>query len=201
MATQEQIDHINSLVQQYHDGDNTCMDALLEEFDAYLNKQTTALFKYYAGVHVWEHVKQEACVIFYNLVNEYTIGGDAYFTVYIQRKLPLRLRYFFTKEIKRRDKVLSHSDEQFLDKNLLGIADDHVDTIVNDDVDKARLCDIVDVISGDILNEREKDMLSKRYIDNMSFTDISIEYGISRSRTSKIIRNAILKIQENVRYQ
>lgn len=201
MATQEQIDHINNLVEQYlvHEDEEALAD-LLEEFDAFLSKQATSLFKYYQGVHQWEHVKQEAMIIFYNLVKEYTIGGSAYFTVYIQRKLPLRLRYFFTKEIKRRDKMLCHSNEQFAEKNLLGTGDDIIDMVVDSVMNEARMDIIGTLFALDILTEREKDMIHKKFILEHSYTSIAKEYGISRSRVSKVIGNAIEKIQENVRY-
>ena len=201
MATQEQIDHINNLVERYHiNEDEQALADLLEEFDAFLSKQTTSLFKYYQGVHPWEHVKQEAMIIFYNLVKEYTIGGSAYFTVYIQRKLPLRLRYFFTKEIKRRDKMLCHSDEQFAEKNLLGSDDGIMDIVVENVLSEDRMDTLGTLFTLDILTEREKDMINKKFILEHSYTSIAKEYGISRSRVSKVIGNAIEKIQENVRY-
>lgn len=201
MASQEQINHINNLVERYlvYEDEEALAD-LLEEFDAFLSKQATSLFKYYQGVHQWEHVKQEAMIIFYNLVKEYTIGGNAYFTVYIQRKLPLRLRYFFTKEIKRRDKMLSHSDEQFAEKNLLGSGDDIMDMVVDSVMYEDRMDMIDTLFTLDILTEREKDMIHKKFILEHSYTSIAKEYGISRSRVSKVIGNAIEKIQENVRY-
>lgn len=139
-------------------------------------------------------------IIFYNLVKEYTIGGSAYFTVYIQRKLPLRLRYFFTKEIKRRDKMLCHSNEQFAEKNLLGSDDGIMDIVVENVLSEDRMDTLGTLFTLDILTEREKDMINKKFILEHSYTSIAKEYGISRSRVSKVIGNAIEKIQENVRY-
>lgn len=198
---QKQINKINRLVKEFKDNDNMeSAEQLLIEFDAYLKKQTHRLRTYYKGVHSWEHALHEAQTIFYELLTEYKIGGNAYFTVYIQRKLPLRFRYFFVKEIKRRTRELSHSDEQFKEKRIMGDTGDIMQDVIDNIDDKGKLRDILDVINDGItLTDREKDMLLSSIINQESHEQISQRHGISRSRTSRIIKKAIEKVQKQVK--
>jgi len=202
-ASQEQIDKINDLVYDFKvNGNMESAEKLLMEFDSYLKKQTHKLFSYYQGVYPWDHAFHEAQLIFYQLLTEYTIGGDAYFTVYIQRKLPLRLRYFFAKEIKRRTRNLSHSDEQFIKKRLIKDTEDVIQKIEDDIVNSEKLQEILDVINdGKTLTDRERDMLLSSIVNQESHQSISERYGISRSRVSRIIKASIEKIQSEVKYR
>jgi len=183
-ANREQIDKINNLVYDFKvNGNMESAEKLLMEFDSYLKKQTHRLFSYYQGVYPWDHAFHEAQLIFYQLLMEYTIGGDAYFTVYIQRKLPPRLRYFFAKEIKRRTRNLSHSDEQLLEKRLVGDTEDVIQEIEDDIVNSEKLQEILEVIhDGKTLTDRERDMLLSSIVNQESHQSISERYGISRSR-------------------
>ena len=202
-ASQEQINKVNDLVYDFKvNGNIESAEKLLMEFDSYLKKQTHRLFSYYQGVHSWDHALHEAQLIFYQLLTEYTIGGDAYFTVYIQRKLPLRLRYFFVKEIKRRTRDLSHNDEQFIEKRLIGDTGDIIQDIDDDIANSEKLQEILDVINdGETLTDREKDMLMSSIVNQESHQAISDRYGISRSRVSRIIKASIEKIQSEVKYR
>lgn len=202
-ASQEQINKVNDLVYDFKvNGNVESAEKLLVEFDSYLKKQTHRLFSYYQGVHSWDHALHEARLIFHQLLTEYTIGGDAYFTVYIQRKLPLRLRYFFVKEIKRRTRDLSHNDEQFIEKRLIGDTGDIIQDIDDDIANSEKLQEILDVINdGETLTDREKDMLMSSIVNQESHQAISDRYGISRSRVSRIIKASIEKIQSEVKYR
>jgi len=203
MARQEQIDLVNRLVEEYKiQGNQESLVELMGEFDKYLKKQASRFCNYYKGVHSWETAVQEARVIFYNLVKEFTIGGDAYFTVYIQRKLPLRLRYFFIKEIKRRSRDLSYSDEQFKEKGLLGEAPDEMNDVLEDIDNQKRLNEIYEALDNpDVLTDRERDMVIRNLIHQESHESIAREYGISRSRVSRIIKSAIEKLQYEVKWR
>jgi RNA polymerase sigma factor (sigma-70 family) len=198
---QARIDQINIWVQEYKDGDVEAANKLIEQFKPFLAKQSNRWDKIYSGVHPWDHIMQEAMTIFFKLLGEYTIGGPAYFNVFIERKLPLRLRYFFIKEIKRRGRELSHSDEQMRDDNLIGSVDNIGDLVIamgqND-----RLKEIWDTLGrDDVLTDRERDMVIQNIIHEVSHEKIAAAYGISRSRVSRIIKKAIERLQEEVRYR
>ena len=202
-ASQEQIDKVNNLVYDFKvNGNMESAERLLVEFDSYLKKQTHKLSTYYQGVHSWDHAFHEAQSIFHQLLTEYTIGGEAYFTVYIQRKLPLRLRYFFVKEIKRRTRDLSHSDEQFVEKRLIGDTGDIMREVNDDITNSEKLQEILDVINDEeTLTDRERDMLMSSIVNQESHQAISDRYGISRSRVSRIIKASIEKVQLKVKYK
>lgn len=196
------IDQINEWVRLYKEEgkNNQYMDNLLEQFKPFLLKQCNKLNKLYSGVHPWDSIVHEANIIFHDLVGEYTIGGDAYFNVFIQKKLPLRLRYFFVKEIRRRQKHLSHSEEQFLDQGLIGGYSDTDDIIMGmDNINK--FSDVMSAISSDVITDRERDMMLSNIMSGESHESIANRYDISRSRVSRIIKGAIEKIQLEVRYR
>lgn len=193
---QQKIDQINEWVRQYkEDGNNEAGERLLEQFHPLLIKLCNKLNKMYNGVHPWEHIIHEAQVMFIDLLNEYTIGGNAYFNVYIVRKLGFRLRYFFIKEIKRRTKYLSHSEEQFLDQGLMG-SHDHIAEVAVSMEDQEQLDMIYDALDDDLLlNSRERDMVIRNVVRGESHESIAKEYNISRSRVSRIIKGALEKIR------
>jgi RNA polymerase sigma factor (sigma-70 family) len=198
---QRRIDQINQWVNEYKAGDVEAGNKLIKQFEPFLAKQCNRWGRIYKGVHPWEHQMQEAQVIFFNLLNEYTVGGPAYFNVFIERKLPLRLRYFFIKEIKRRTKDLSHSDDMMLEEGLLGHSDDMEELITDLDNDD-RLKDIYEALRNpDVLTDRERDMVIRHVIHNESHTSIAASYGLSRSRVSRIITNAIDKLRGEVRWR
>lgn len=195
---QRQIDKINRLVESYKiDGDIQSAHQLLHEFELFLKKQSNSWYSYFQGVHEWEHVYQEAMVIFFKLLDEYKIGGDAYFTVYIQKKLPLRLRYFFIKEIRRRKRDLSYSNDQFIKQNLLGTAGDIADDVVRNMTIEDGVSDILDAMKQ-VLNERQIDMVMRSIVEEESHQSIADSYGISRSRVSKIIQISIERVRKYI---
>lgn len=198
---QRKIDQINEWVRRYkEEGDMEAGEALIAQFQPFILKQCNKYHRIYAGVHPWEHVVHEANTIFYMLLNEYTIGGDAYFNVFIQRKLPLRLRYFFIQEIKRRQRDLSHSEDQFIDYGLIGSRDDTEHLL--DGIDQnEKLKEVLEVLNSDAITDRERDMIIRNIIKGESHESIATSYGISRSRVSRIIKGAIEKIQGKVRYR
>lgn len=194
---QKKIDKINELVAGYKDGEDGNAQILLSIFKPFLLKQCNKYNQFYPGVHQWTNIEQEAMIIFYDLLNEYTIGGVAYFNVFIVKKLPFRLRYFFIKEIKHRGKNLCHDDDQMLMHNL--VSDDcEIDQMMENFEDSENAKMIKDLIDSDLLNDRERDMLLKNIIQGMSHENIALGYGISRSRVSKIIGNSLKKIRKEL---
>jgi hypothetical protein len=197
---QQRIDQINEWVRRYKDGDMESGNSVIRQFQPFLTKQSNRWNQIYKGVHPWEHIEHEAKVIFYNLLNEYTIGGTAYFNVFIERKLPLRLRYFFIKEIKRRQRDLSHSDEQMLDDGLVGSCND-IDDLIDDMHRRERLDSVYWALGDpDVLTDRERDMVIRNLLHSESHESIAAGYGISRSRVSRIIKQAIERLQGEVKY-
>lgn len=198
---QKRIDQINLWVQAFKDGDEDAGGYLIEQFTPFLKKQCKRWGDIYKGVHPWEHQFQEAQVIFYTLLGEYTVGGPAYFNVFIERKLPLRLRYFYIKEIKRRTRDLSHSDEQLAEGGLIGSSDD-IGVLLLDLDNQKRLESIYLALANpDILTERERDMVTRNILKEESHESIATSYGISRSRVSRIVKRAIEALQLEVRYR
>ena len=198
-AQQTKIDYINELVRQYKEEDNKeAREILVEDvFKPFILSQCEKWNKLYPGVHNFEAIKQEARCLFINLLDEYTIGGTAYFNVFIERKFPLRLRYFFVKEIKHRGRNLCHDEQQILAKyDGFAESDDITDLIDNEDInDKKNM--IMGLVNSDLLNDRERDMLMQN-MSGKSHQTIADEYGISRSRVTKIISNALKKIKTEV---
>ena len=194
---QRKIDKINELVAGYKNGEVENAQILLDIFKPFLLKQCNKYNQLYPGVHNWINIEQEAMIIFYNLLNEYTIGGIAYFNVFILKKLPFRLRYFFIKEIKHRGKNLCHEEDQMLMHNL--VSDDcGISRMMEnmEDLENAKM--IVGLIESDLLNDRERDMLLKNVLQGISHEKIAQDYEISRSRVSKIIGNSLKKIRKEL---
>lgn len=200
VATQAQIDHINYLVEQYKVyGDAEACEELFQIFHPFILKHCNILNKLYSGVFPWPDIKHQANLIFYDLINEYQIGGDAYFNVFIQRKFHFRLRYVFVKEIKHRTRHLCHNDEQFLQYNM--VDDNNTEMQVMDGLynqDRERLKIIAELLDGDLLTEREKHMLQLSIFEQKGHKEIGEIYGISRSRTTRIIRDSLNKLQREV---
>lgn len=196
-AQQQRIDQINTWVADFKENDNMeSAEFLVKQFEPFLLSTSNKLNKMYSGVHAWEHIVQEARVIFYDLLGEYTIGGVAYFNVYIQRKLPLRLRYFFIKEIKRRSKDLSHSEDQMTIEHLIEDYD-NVDIAIDDMVVKQMLGDAYFALDQEnVVSSREKDMILRNLMGGESHESIADDYKLSRSRVSRIIKNGLRKIRE-----
>ena len=192
---QRKIDEINELVAGYKEGHVQNAQTLLEIFRPFLLKQCNKYNQLYPGVHNWSNVEQEAMIIFRDLLDEYTVGGRAYFNVFVMRKLPFRLRYFFIKEIKHRGKNLCHEEDQMLMHNLIS-EDNEIEDFINDIEDKENVRIIVELIESDLLNDRERDMVKQNIIGMKSHEKIAQGYGISRSRVSKIIGNSIKKIKK-----
>lgn len=195
----KRIDQINIWVSEYLvDGNREARDLLLAQFRPFLIRQSKKWDRYFSGVHPMDHIMHEAQIIFCNLLDEFTIGGTAYFNVYIQRKLPFRLRYFFVKEIRRRTRDLSHSDEQLadLDGGRMPTVED-CSTSVAERLDRAsdvsRIMRVID--NNQTLNPRERQILIRHLLGGQSHEAIALIYGISRSRVSTIIKNAIAKIR------
>lgn len=192
---QKKIDKINELVAGYKDGEDGNAQILLSIFKPFLLKQCNKYNQFYPGVHQWTNIEQEAMIIFYDLLNEYTIGGVAYFNVFIVKKLPFRLRYFFIKEIKHRTKNLCHEEEQFSQYDIADI--DILDNMLTDMEDKEHLSMIKELIESDLLNDREREMLMLN-MNGKSHEEIAKGYGISRSRVTKIVGNVIKKIKKEI---
>ena len=151
-----------------------------------------------------------------DLVNEYTIGGTAYFNVYIQRKLPRRLWYKFSKEIKRRGKTISHTPDQMqelhtYDGVFLDVADrqrmieteqlrmtepDFQHSFIANEEEKGKLQAIYDyMFDSSFLNDEEREFLIRHICNKETMIQISLEYDITTSAVSKIINGGIKKIQ------
>ncbi|AZS49253.1 sigma-70 family RNA polymerase sigma factor [Bacillus phage vB_BpsS-140] len=202
-ATQNQIDKCNMLVENYKiNGDQQARLDLLAEFDAYIKKQVGRWSNYFKGVHPYEHSYHEARIIFCELLDEFTIGGTAYFTVYIQRKLPLRFRYFFIKEIRRRQRDLNHNDEQLdrLEEMVIDDEDNGIEEMLSLMVQNQKLQEVYDAMKK-ALSDREIDMVNSHLLNGETQRSIASRYGISRSRVSNTIKLAIEKIQLNVIYR
>jgi RNA polymerase sigma factor (sigma-70 family) len=193
---QAKIDRINELVRRYkEEGCEDSIGLLLVTFDPFLKKQCNKWSQVYKGVHPWDHIVTEAQLMFYELTNEYTIGGEAYFNVFIMKKLPFRLRYFFIKEIKRRQRDLSHSEEQFLEGDLIGAMDDMAG--IADDMEQSeRLVRLWNILGSELVTPRERDIIIRNVLHQESQESIAQGYGISRSRVSRIIKSALDRMRE-----
>ena len=197
MEHQEKIDLINSLVKNYKlEGDLEAGEKVILMFKPFLLKNCEKYNKLFPNVHPWTSIEQESMIIFHQLMNEYTIGGTAYFNVFIMKKLPFRLRYFFIKEIKHRMKNLCHGEEQFAQYNL---QDNTMpcEVMIDNMEDEEHLEMIHGLINSDLLNDREREMLMLN-MDGMNHDKIADKYGISRSRVTKIIGNVLKKIRKEI---
>lgn len=200
VATQEQIDHINALMLEYKTtGSKEASEEIFTIFRPFIIKHCKELNMMYPGVFAWADIVHQANIIFFDLMNEYEIGGVAYFNVFIQRKFHFRLRYVFVKEIKHRIRNLCHNDEQLLQYNMI---DDHdternvMDNLYNQDIERLKI--IAELMNDDLLTDREKHMIHLNIVEKKGHEEIGKIYGISRSRTTKVIRNALNKLQREV---
>ena len=200
VATKKQIDHINDLVEKFKEKqDEQACAELLQIFRPFIIKHCKILNKLYSGVFTWADIEHQANLIFYDLLDEYEIGGPAYFNVLLQRKFHFRLRYVFVKEIKHRTRNLCHNGDQLLQYNL--IDDNNTEMQVMDALynrDRERLKIIAELMESDLLTDRECHMIRLNIFEGKDHKEISEIYGISRSRTTRVIRNALNKLQREV---
>lgn len=197
MEQQEKIDLINKLVEDYKvRGDNKACEQIIEMFKPFLLKNCKKFNDLFPGVHEWETIECEAMMILYQLIDEYTIGGTAYFNVFIMKKLPFRLRYFFIKEIKHRTRNLCHEEEQFMQYDTADVTLD-LDVMFENVEDKQHLKMIKELVESDLLSDRDREMLALN-MNGKSHDEIAKQYGISRSRVTKIIGNILRKIKKEI---
>lgn len=197
MGQAEKIKLINELVEDFKvNGNSESGEKVIEMFRPFIIKNCDKYNKLFPNVHEWLSIEQEAMVIFYQLMNEYTIGGAAYFNVFIVRKLPFRLRYFFVKEIRHRSKNLCHEGQQmaqYIDESGIGSIED----LLTNMEDKEHLKMIKGLIESDLLNDKEREIL-KANMNGKNHREISEMYGISRPRVTRIINNTIKKIKQEI---
>lgn len=195
---EKKIDRVNELVEEYKNkGVVENKTLLVEIFRPFLITQCNKYVKIYQGIHKLEYAIHEAMVIFGELLDEYTIGGVAYFNVFITRKLPFRLRYFFIKEIKYRGKNLSSSDE-VMQSSCIEPSIDPIEDMMENLEESENMKMIISLIQSDLLNDRERDMLLKSILQGMSHEKIAESYGVSRSRVSKLIGSSLEKIRKEI---
>ena len=190
------INTINELVAAYKQQRNPqIMAELLKQFMPLIFKYSKIYAKQYVGVHEWQHVVHEAQVMFCELVDEYIIGGSAYFTVFVERKLPFKLRYFFVKEIRRRTVYLSHSWEQIESMNLPSNNGSIFDGVIAKEQAQAIWAIMQD---RSVINKREFDILFRCFWNQASHQKIADMYNISRPRITQIVRVALQKIKKKL---
>lgn len=198
MGQAEKIKLINELVEDFKvNGNVRSGEIVIEMFKPFIIKNCDKYNKLFPNVYEWSSIEQEAMVIFHQLMNEYTIGGVAYFNVFIVRKLPFRLRYFFVKEIKHRTKNLCHEEgqmTQYIDNNK---DIDTVEDLISNIEDAEHLKMIQGLVESDLLNDKEREML-KANMQGKSHKEISEVHGISRPRVTRIINNTINKIKKEI---
>lgn len=193
----EKIKLINELVEDYKkNGNNESAEKIIEMFKPFILKNCYKFNKLYPGVHEWSSIEQEATWIFYQLLNEYTLGGAAYFNVFIVRKLPFRLRYFFVKEIKHRSRNLCYNEDQMMIYNTFDGSND-IDDLINNINDQEQLKMIKGLIESDLLNDREREIF-KANMSGKTHKEISEMFNISRPRVTKIINDIIIKIKQEI---
>ena len=196
---QETIDHINCWVKEFkEDNSKEAATKLLEQFEPLIYKTCNRLRSFYNDVYPQDEVEQEARVIFYDLLCEYTIDGRAYFNVYMQRKLHLRLRYFFTKEINRKKKFIDMEDSAMEE-----VSDNYSPhELYVDEIDKQEVLEevLMAIDNREILSEREASMVHSHFIEELSHQQIADSHEISRSRVSRIIKKAVDRLQEEVKH-
>lgn len=214
---QKQIDEINEHVRRYLvEGERESLEWLIETFQPFLKSQVTHYTRKYPNVLRRDEALQEAMCIFMDLTNEFTIGGTAYYNVYLQKKLPRRLWYKFHKEIKRRSRTLSHSSDQMenltaydgntfdksdrqrmVDLEALQEGDDFSDQIGEREERSKLVGELWDVINDDeVLTEREREMFIRSVIHGEEQASIAGDWGVKGSTVSRIITKATKKLQE-----
>lgn len=198
-SSQARIDRINELVRRYKlEGDEDARIQLLEEFHPFLLKHSRRLYSMYYDIHPWDDVIHEAQIIFCKLLDEFIIGGDAYFNVYMERKLPLRLRYFFTQEIEHRKRNFVWDNDKIKEHSQFSTVD-YADSLIDRLDTHKQFAEIMRIMrDSNKINDREIDMLMKHVVHGKTHQEIAAEYNISRSRVSHIIRRVITKIRKEL---
>lgn len=191
------IDQINEWVRRYkEEGDEEARLALLKQFHPLILKCSAQYNAMYPGTFSFDQIVHEAQIIFCDLLDEYIIGGDAYFNVLIERKLPLRLKWHFVKEIRQRQRYVVHDDE-FLVRNAG--TDDNAEQVVDALYRQSLVDQVMDVINdGETLTEREREIIIENLVHGKSHVQIAQELGISRSRVSRLVKSAITKVKRKL---
>src|SRR5690606_18865306 len=100
---------------------------------------------------------------------------------------------------KRRTRDLSHSDEQMHLDNLLNDTDNNVEESLELMITGEGADEVLEVLNDPtILSDRERDMIARNILGGESHDSIAASYNLSRSRVSRIIKNGLRKMREQL---
>ena len=189
------IAEINRRVALSQDGDNESMEWLLRQFEALIVSVTKKFYIGHANLISWEELYVWSRSEFTKLtLHDYTIGGPAYYNVFVKRMLSIRALDKIERLMRDQNRNVLVGDPSVLDA-LSPCVDDNTDAII------ARLDakSLVDTMLDHILNNYTKfdyDIFHAYFfLPEQNYKTISAMFGISETR----VVNRISTIKKDLR--
>ena len=135
-----------------------------------------------------QDIAQETLIKVYE--NKFKYNTDSHFCVWlytIARNLAIN-------EIKHNNKILDHADSDNFNENIY--YDNNTSSNTSVDVDRK-----VSVVKSEILklNEKYREILILRYIDNMSLEEIQLITGKNLNTIKSLLKRGLEKLKDNLK--
>lgn len=181
--------HINILVEQAQNHDNKAMEELLDTFESLVRNVASKYYENNKSIVTWSEIYCFVRSMFVQLtLQDYTIGGDAHYNVFVKRMLNFRTLDYIERIIRnnKRNAPLTDSlNNIYIADDTIEEADDIIKRIYAQDVFE----DILEYIDT-YFDKREK-LIWCDYCfgDDMTYAQLAEKYGISGPRISGIIKS------------
>lgn len=185
-STDPEIQKINSLVEQAQQGDNDAMEELLVMFESLILFITNKFFVNNKDIVTFDDVHTFVRSMFVQLtLVDYTIGGRAYYNVFVRRMLSMRTLDFIERLIRYKKKhrpIIEECIEDEINDPCAETLDDIINRLHAQD-----LCKVIASFIDQTYPERDTQMFYDFSAFNMSYGDLSAKYGLSVCRVSSIV--------------
>lgn len=197
----ELINQINTWVALAQEGDVPAMERLLSTFESLIKSTAKKYYDNNRHLITWDEILRFCESSFVELtIQSYTIGGQAYYNVYVKRMLNFRTLYYIEQIIRHRSRnVILTDDQPSIDAYLPNHQNDDIDKIVEyearKDVLKRCMGRMYALFSG-----RDCAIFNDYFFNGEdSYQKLSIKYGLSEPRISGIINTIKTDLRENIK--
>lgn len=219
----EKIDNINRLVKSVMDtGNEGDLESLLALFHPLILNLASKWSEYFNDrdhrLLPWDDLISEAqCWFIHYTKNKYTLDGAGTYNTFIKQHMDSRIRYIYECALKYNMRHVfpdpdkhSEEDDDMLTSVIFRYSDsacdemsEEIDTNIMSAEYHGDVSNVVKVImmkldDRTLFNDREKEIFTLRYVNDMSHEDIGRKFNISRARVSQIIAKMKIKLQDIV---
>lgn len=185
-GTDPEIQRINQLVTQAQQGDTEAMEALLVTFNDLILFISNKYFVNNKDLVTFDDVHSFVQSMFTQLtLVDYTIGGRAYYNVFVRRMLNMRTLDFIERLIRYKKRHRPIIEECIMDELNDPCAETQDDTINR--LHAQDVCQVVSVFISQTYSERDVNMFYDFSLECMSYSELSVKYGLSVCRVSSIV--------------